>query len=132
MYMSHIYAKNDPRGPKRSQEETRGAIYMYMSHIYAKEEPRGAIYMYMSHIYAKEEPRRAKRSQEETRGAVYMYMSHIYAKKKRSIHSYREPIGEREAFSYARRSLEDTTKPRGAYQELIESHREQHTKLSGA
>ena len=68
--------------------------------------------------------------------------------KKRSIHSYQEPIGAREAFTYARRSLEDTTKreePIGSLREpsgatdrvigsadiVIGSHREQQTELSG-
>jgi len=68
--------------------------------------------------------------------------------KKRSIHSYREPIGAREAFTYVRRSFEDTTKPEEPIGSLLgaekieqyrtngviyrQSHQAEQTKLSGA
>ena len=49
--------------------------------------------------------------------------------KKRSIHSYQDSIGAREAFTYARRSLEDTTKPEepiGSLSRAIGSNRQSY------
>jgi len=79
-----------------------GAICLYLFHdpIYSQEEQvlKGSMdnRMYIKERVCLDPP------------YIYIYMP--YMSKKRSIHSYREPIGAREAFTYARRSFEDTTK----------------------